>query len=176
MSWLRGLLRCPTCLEVASTCFRDTRSVIKKGFSLVLWSWCHRLFAKKSLMRSSSLQEGGSSGWSRIFAKILLYQILHFATSSGVSYSCKMWLTQLNIQLGHPTVNHSIVMVIFWIGVSIWVMLKERKIMVMSFIDNKKIFACRQCTTNMYVWIQVRQLLTSLGTAVQRAAAVSILN
>ena len=28
MSWLRGLLRCPTCLEVASTCFRDTRSVI----------------------------------------------------------------------------------------------------------------------------------------------------
>ena len=126
--------------------------------------------------RPSTLQQADSSGWSRIFAKILLYQILHFATSSGVSYSCKMWLTQLNIQLGHPTVNHSIVMVIFWIGVSIWVMLKERKIMVMSFIDNNKIFACRQCTTNMYVWIQVRQLLTSLGTAVQRAAAVSILN
>ena len=55
MSWLRGLLRCPTCLEVASTCFRDTRSVIKQGFSLVfhksplwiLWYWCHRSFAKK---------------------------------------------------------------------------------------------------------------------------------
>ena len=31
MSWLRGLLRCPTCLEVASTCFRDTRSVIKQA-------------------------------------------------------------------------------------------------------------------------------------------------
>ena len=31
MSWLRGLLRCPTCLEVASTCFRDTRSVINQA-------------------------------------------------------------------------------------------------------------------------------------------------
>ena len=95
MSWLRGLLRCPTCLEVASTCFRDTRSVIKKGFSLVLWSWCHRLFAKKSLTRSSSLQEGGSSGWSRIFAKNVVPERTLGPTYVATNSSCLQFLQLL---------------------------------------------------------------------------------
>ena len=82
MSWLRGLLRCPTCLEVASTCFRDTRSVINQaGFLpcfpqespvdfVILMS--HQIICKKFPTRPSSLQEAGSSRWSGIFDKIVV--------------------------------------------------------------------------------------------------------